>query len=535
MSQVTTRTSSPAPSASGAAPAVQRRSALRGSDFATQLKTLTPVQRHGEGESTAQVHEAAARGVAGSGGSLPHMDAIQRSFGGHDVSAVQAHVGGAASEASAAMGAEAYATGNDVAFGAAPSLHTAAHEAAHVVQQRAGVSLSGGVGSVGDSYEQHADSVADAVVQGKSAEPILDKMAGGPSVQKRAIQRRAVQRSPGGPAPVTDTGSIGGTTGSVTVTPGLQATNPPEQFTGSVAKYDTNFATVKANITARGGSPAQVTNFEAKKATWYHRWGVAALQNDADSAAAQGEFTAIRADLVTIFPDDSASEGGGHLYTGYAGGGSGRKRAEATMAGENADADNQAAGITHRTLETTLVGNLFDGVANSPRDEAEKPKWIPYWGSQASQWWSHISAEYAKTFTGAVHGHIDVGFPYYVSEQVIKPNPGKTRSDLSGQLDAVIKLHPSVFRDDELPRIATLMADGAVTSFQAHLRIETAPNVVKSVVVDIPPAGIADGAALIAKIDQAIKANCSAAELEPNLPPDPAPATDTSASGGPTT
>jgi hypothetical protein len=39
-----------------------------------------------------------------------------------------------------------YATGNHVAFKGAPNLHTAAHEAAHVVQQRGGVQLKGGVG-----------------------------------------------------------------------------------------------------------------------------------------------------------------------------------------------------------------------------------------------------------------------------------------------------------------------------------------------------------------------------------------------------
>ncbi|MBE7452771.1 MAG: DUF4157 domain-containing protein [Kofleriaceae bacterium] len=47
---------------------------------------------------------------------------------------MQAHVGGLAAAASAAMGAEAYATGNHVAFrrAMALTLHTAAHEAAHV-------------------------------------------------------------------------------------------------------------------------------------------------------------------------------------------------------------------------------------------------------------------------------------------------------------------------------------------------------------------------------------------------------------------
>jgi hypothetical protein len=59
------------------------------------------------------------------------------------------------------MGAEAFTSGNHVAFAGTPSLHTAAHEAAHVVQQRAGIHLKGGVGQVGDEYEKHADAVAD--------------------------------------------------------------------------------------------------------------------------------------------------------------------------------------------------------------------------------------------------------------------------------------------------------------------------------------------------------------------------------------
>ncbi|MBZ0234162.1 MAG: DUF4157 domain-containing protein [Deltaproteobacteria bacterium] len=124
-----------------------------------------------------RVQVAAAQGVRSPGGPLPHIDRIQRSFGHHDVSGIQAHVGGAAADASAAIGARAYATGDHVAFASAPDLHTAAHEAAHVVQQRGGVQLKGGVGEAGDLYERHADAVADKVVAGDSAEALLDELA----------------------------------------------------------------------------------------------------------------------------------------------------------------------------------------------------------------------------------------------------------------------------------------------------------------------------------------------------------------------
>ena len=181
---------SPSPSPAPVGPAVQLKQALAGRSLDVQLSMLTPRAVQKKGDDTVAVHEAAASGIASGGGALPHADKIQASFGSHDVGNVQAHTGAAAQDASSAMGAEAYATGNHVVLGGGADLHTVAHEAAHVVQQQAGVSLSGGVGQVGDKYEQHADKVADAVVQGKSAEPILNEMTGaGPGVQRRAIQR----------------------------------------------------------------------------------------------------------------------------------------------------------------------------------------------------------------------------------------------------------------------------------------------------------------------------------------------------------
>ncbi|MEO1273045.1 MAG: DUF4157 domain-containing protein, partial [Myxococcota bacterium] len=153
----------------------------------------------------------ASEGVQGSGGQLPHLNAIQHSFGRHDVTNVSSHTGGAAEKACDSMGALAYATGNSVAFKKSPDLHTAAHEAAHIVQQRAGVSLKGGVGQVGDRYEQHADAVADAVVQGKSAEGILDKMAGGSASGgvQRVVQKTGGEGGTNAQGNYEDHGNVG--------------------------------------------------------------------------------------------------------------------------------------------------------------------------------------------------------------------------------------------------------------------------------------------------------------------------------------
>ena len=174
----------------------------------------------------AGVHAAAAHGTAGPAQSLPHLGTIQRAFGGHDVSGVRAFVGGPAAEASHAMGARAYATGDATAFAEAPDLHTAAHEAAHVVQQRAGVHLKGGVGQAGDAYEANADAVADRVVAGQSAADLL------PPVGDAATGHGAVQRDDITNSTVTETNrsgntyrqnlSVNRTTGTATVSLGIQ-------------------------------------------------------------------------------------------------------------------------------------------------------------------------------------------------------------------------------------------------------------------------------------------------------------------------
>ncbi len=165
------------------------------------LRREAGVQRKATGAAGGDAQNVAARGVQGSGGQLPHMDRIQASFGAHDVSGIQAHTGGQAAEASQALGAQAYATGSDVAFAGQPDLHTAAHEAAHVVQQRQGVQLKGGVGAAGDAHERKADEVADRVVAGKPAGDLLGvaKNDAAPAqagpVQMKATPQEAHQKS----------------------------------------------------------------------------------------------------------------------------------------------------------------------------------------------------------------------------------------------------------------------------------------------------------------------------------------------------
>jgi hypothetical protein len=131
-------------------------------------------RKQGHAVADGDHRRAAAEGTSGAADALPYLDRIQASFGRHDVSAVATYADAAAAAACDDLGATAFATGNSIAFRGAPSLHTAAHETAHVVQQRRGVFLKDGLGDTGDIYERHADAVADAVVRGESAEALLD-------------------------------------------------------------------------------------------------------------------------------------------------------------------------------------------------------------------------------------------------------------------------------------------------------------------------------------------------------------------------
>jgi len=143
------------------------------------------------------VPAAAARGVTGTPTTLPFLERIQASFGRHQLSDVRAHLDPAASAAARAMSAEAFTTGEHIAFARSPSLRTAAHEAAHVVQQRSGMRPAGGTGAAGDVFEQHADRVADAVVSGRTSEALLDTYApSSASASASASAPAVVQRQP---------------------------------------------------------------------------------------------------------------------------------------------------------------------------------------------------------------------------------------------------------------------------------------------------------------------------------------------------
>ncbi len=123
-----------------------------------------------------QVHDIARDGLRGSPRPLPFKELIQQSFGEyHDISGLEAYTGAAARAANANLDSRAYHKGGQVAFSGQPTLREAAHEAAHFVQNVRGDELEGGIGESNDRYERHADAVADRVVRGQSAAPLLEQ------------------------------------------------------------------------------------------------------------------------------------------------------------------------------------------------------------------------------------------------------------------------------------------------------------------------------------------------------------------------
>lgn len=124
-------------------------------------------------DDPSSLRSTAREGTRGPGSTLPFFSRIQSCFGDHDLSGVRTHQDAGARQSAQALKAHAYTFGEDMVFDRPPSLFTVAHEAAHVVQQRSGVTLQNGIDKPGDAHEKQADAVANAVANGQSAAKLL--------------------------------------------------------------------------------------------------------------------------------------------------------------------------------------------------------------------------------------------------------------------------------------------------------------------------------------------------------------------------
>ncbi|MFD9324304.1 DUF4157 domain-containing protein [Streptomyces sp. NPDC060065] len=136
---------------------------------------IVPPPRTGHDFSRVRIHAVAP---ATATESLPYQGAIERLFGpAHDLSSVRAQVGGAAIVWNALFGAAASTRGERIAFTERPSLGEAAHEAAHVVQQRQGARPPGGLSQADDVWERNANAIAARVARHESAADLTGEPA----------------------------------------------------------------------------------------------------------------------------------------------------------------------------------------------------------------------------------------------------------------------------------------------------------------------------------------------------------------------
>lgn len=126
----------------------------------------------------AMLHAVAERGVRGAGVACPYADRINPLFGSFALKGLQAHLGASARESAERLSASGYVWRGKLAFAGWPTLRTAAHEAAHAVQQQYRLDLPSGTGKKGDRHENLADHAAVAVEHGRSAEPLLKAALG---------------------------------------------------------------------------------------------------------------------------------------------------------------------------------------------------------------------------------------------------------------------------------------------------------------------------------------------------------------------
>jgi len=198
-------TSSPGPALKGAStftPAQQlyiARKVARKASLSAMADSLSPgggaagEQLSQQGQGTPA--DVAAEGFSGSAQEIPHRAQMEESFGmgfGH----VRAYTDGPARQANEALGANAYAMNDSVAFSTPnPSPALVAHELTHVMQQTgagpARKATGGGDGGIDVDGEGEAEAVEAAVSAGKPARSVWDGASGGAGAATAGPARKA--------------------------------------------------------------------------------------------------------------------------------------------------------------------------------------------------------------------------------------------------------------------------------------------------------------------------------------------------------
>ncbi len=216
------------------------------------------------------------RAASSTGTALPsHVRGQFESSLGTDLSAVRVHTGADSAAAAGAVGAQAYATGNDIHFGSGRyqpddpfGLHLLAHEVAHTVQQGGGApngQCKLEVSEPGDALEVEADRAADAMVSGQPF-----SVSGGGAQLQRSPTDPAGAAAPAAPGTAPAAGTAPAVTAvTVTRTGGEGATflsNEPITLTAAVtggapeAASQVTWTVTGVSANAGNGNPHTAAN-----------------------------------------------------------------------------------------------------------------------------------------------------------------------------------------------------------------------------------------------------------------------------------
>jgi hypothetical protein len=151
---------------------VQRKCGCGGSCGSCSEEEKKKVQRRALGETSSAIPRSVESTLGAPGRPLDaDTRATMESRFGRSFAEVRVHTDSHAAASAREIDAAAYTSGTHIVFGAgrfAPQTSSGgrllAHELAHVVQQRSGTALPGGIGPSDDVHERAADRVADAVV-----------------------------------------------------------------------------------------------------------------------------------------------------------------------------------------------------------------------------------------------------------------------------------------------------------------------------------------------------------------------------------
>lgn len=306
-------------------PVARSRSRGESSAAAPGRSTAKPPQAPGAGWKhlslrTSTVGETARAGTRGAGELLPHRESLARSFGpGHDLSSIRAHVGGSSAGACRDLGASAYAAGSSVAFRSSPDLWLAAHETAHVLQQRGGWVAANESDHRGSAAERRADAVADRVVAGRSAADLLPAARQG-SGAGSAVQRYKVEPVGGNPRAQVGEGRQTALVGSQSLyaAPGLVASaNSKLQNAGKNGSF-IELKSGGGSVTVDGNSlPGVEPHFVAKPGSPHAKVDAANAPGGTDTEGTANGPIALWTDCGRASSTVTGSSGGGDRSVVY--------------------------------------------------------------------------------------------------------------------------------------------------------------------------------------------------------------------------